>query len=1313
MSKTRTNKILVLFIFLMVAFFTILSSFLQSHYFGSIASEQVSKYVKSKFNTEIEFSKLSVSLFPMATTLEGIKVEKKEFGIFSFKEIELSISPFDVFKSDLKISQVKIADGFIEVFNKEDKDSKKEFDIKEYKKINEIISKNLKSLPVTIGSVVLNDVDIISERHKVSVDYLKVNLNETLDFAFDIKNFKQEAISLDQINVEGRIKNNVVELKKIKLYKNRTKVMASGKIQIKNDFAYKIKLNYSGEIFEFYQMPKLNISGLCDCNFEISGEGLSYKVISDGRVRNLLNNVYSLDMATFNFTLDNKELSIGSLKGERGSAHFDLREKLQFDLKSKKISTINLALSKFDFSTIVNNIGTSNILEGDTTGNIKINYNISDNSFSTKGALKFENIKVGSGDKILDLKTLNFVDLVVEKKESISISANGKIGESKLFLAGNLFEKEIDLSLKIDNFELSELGGSVGSFIKGRGEMDASFKGAYNDLELQLIANNVKGLSILDYNLHYNSNVAMTYQFKDNVILISRINSENILEVENGFVDLNKQTLDLGIKYRDLQLKNLTSHLAPLKQSLAPIVDKLSGEVTGRTRMSGKFSNIIIKSEIVSKKFAIASEAVTSLRADFTIDAKKIVVKDLQIRRGEGVLSAQAEFDFSKGLVSISSNAQGIRLTDFLFYRNLGLGYDAEINYQFKIENTTTGYSGAGIARFLSSNVGRKRIKPSSISFDILNSELLLKGSLLGTRVNFDSRVYLDPKATKKSNLKVFVDIEDIRLLLGMMSLHNVYDADLIGYVRGKLDASFDIKKIEDLDLSVAIEKFFVKKSDKEIELAESSSNRIVINNSEIEALDISLKGSGGEYHLKGLGNLRQKAKLEQAFSLDLSFLQILTSKIVRASGRMSGSGIFFGSFKEFDDSHSIRLENVMVIHQDTPLILSDLNMKSILTSKKWEITSLEGKVGSGKVTGKGKIDFIRPVPRLNLGLKLENISYPIADNSRILFDAYIDLVGSSLPYSMRGSVAVNGGSVNDEFTAFTGGTGVKKSVDKYIAVRQQGLPEIISLNIDVKTHEKILVKNRIADAILNANAKITESPLSPDIKAKVSLVPQLSKFRFKGTEFIVSEGLVNYDSTNTLNTLFVNLTAMAKISTYDIKMEVIGSDDDLKVNMESNPTLSKEDIFSLLALGVTSDFAKNLEDKDRTSLTTIGLGTLIVDQLKINEGLDSTLGLKLSVLPEIGDNDSTPIQNSKNEALSKNKTATKLRIQKKVSNNVGLTFANTFGSSEGQKQEMNIDYNINKKWSVQGVFESDTGVDAGENNSNSVGADIKYRWDF
>ena len=43
----------------------------------------------------------------------------------------------------------------------------------------------------------------------------------------------------------------------------------------------------------------------------------------------------------------------------------------------------------------------------------------------------------------------------------------------------------------------------------------------------------------------------------------------------------------------------------------------------------------------------------------------------------------------------------------------------------------------------------------------------------------------------------------------------------------------------------------------------------------------------------------------------------------------------------------------------------------------------------------------------------------------------------------------------------------------------------------------------------------------------------------------------------------------------------------------------------------------------------------------------------------------------------------------------------------------MNLNFNIDRNWSVEGVYElKSTDTDEG-NSTNSVGADVKYKWSF
>ncbi|MDH5581655.1 MAG: translocation/assembly module TamB domain-containing protein, partial [Bdellovibrionales bacterium] len=135
-------------------------------------------------------------------------------------------------------------------------------------------------------------------------------------------------------------------------------------------------------------------------------------------------------------------------------------------------------------------------------------------------------------------------------------------------------------------------------------------------------------------------------------------------------------------------------------------------------------------------------------------------------------------------------------------------------------------------------------------------------------------------------------------------------------------------------------------------------------------------------------------------------------------------------------------------------------------------------------------------------------------------------------------------------------------------------------------------------------------------------------------------------------------------------------------------------------------------------SLTSIGIGSLIMDQFQINEGLSSTLGLRLSLTPEFSDETEIDPLSSRTSstggATSKVRSATRIKIKKKITDKLDMSLSSTVGGSIEQKQEMNVDYNINKNILLQGIYEvKSTNEQESSEDPTSLGADIRFRWFF
>ncbi len=273
-----------------------------------------------------------------------------------------------------------------------------------------------------------------------------------------------------------------------------------------------------------------------------------------------------------------------------------------------------------------------------------------------------------------------------------------------------------------------------------------------------------------------------------------------------------------------------------------------------------------------------------------------------------------------------------------------------------------------------------------------------------------------------------------------------------------------------------------------------------------------------------------------------------------------------------------------------------------------------------------------------------------------------------------------------------------------------------LTLNLTFDSVNPVAIKNNMAEVYVKGSGIITGDTLSPEINARIEAVAPQSKFKFKGHDFSLNQGYVEIKDRGKNRTSDLKFVGLSKINDYDVKLDIFGTLDKTNINLSSEPALAQEDLVSLLTLGVTSDISKNLEASERKSVTTLGIGALLFEQLKINEDLNSTLGLKLSVLPEFKEDESSLIQGKSavsEGSSSKLKSSTKIKINKQITNAIDVSVSSTVGGSIEQTQEMNINYNINKKFSLEGVYEVKPAEDENTNNSNSIGADLKYRWSF
>jgi len=381
-------------------------------------------------------------------------------------------------------------------------------------------------------------------------------------------------------------------------------------------------------------------------------------------------------------------------------------------------------------------------------------------------------------------------------------------------------------------------------------------------------------------------------------------------------------------------------------------------------------------------------------------------------------------------------------------------------------------------------------------------------------------------------------------------------------------------------------------------------------------------------------------------------------------------------------------------------------------------IDYFKGKYGNGFLRSSGTVGFRfpSPLPIINIKNKLEKITIPILKRSDVILSGNLSFIGVGFPYKAKGKLYIEEGNVLEGMQDLAQSTSKTKSYKRFLPAGYSiGGKSPLKLDIDTFMKGPMIIKNGMIDIELGGKVKIKGTPANPLFNGKLFVVDETSKLVFKGHEFFLRDGEIRLLDSRIKEKPEVNLVGVARVNQYDIYVAAAGAVDNLSIELSSNPVLTQEDILSLLTLGVTSDVTKSLNESEMRSVTNLSIGSLIVDQLKINQTLNDSLGLRLSVEPEFQENNQN-LLDGRAEGSSGDtrlRSTTRVKVRKKITKDVNMSVSSTLGGSVNQTQEMNINYNVDNNLSVEGVYQIQSGQEIDIETPDSFGMDLKWQWSF
>tara|TARA_Y100000768_G_scaffold388833_1_gene387689 strand:- start:569 stop:4549 length:3981 start_codon:yes stop_codon:yes gene_type:complete len=1316
---------------------------IQTERFGALISGRISKIASEQVGLELKFNKVELDLFPISTRLKNVSIEKDNYEVKA-GEIALEFGLRDLFAKTFSIGRIVIRDSVISLPEIKKSEEKEEFNLEKY--FEQYQNYVFDEAPFRLRGVKLINSNIVYDGKLSSIYSFDLNfykniittrLNASTEKEF-VTNIIKQNITLpdfDGVKASLQITKDNIRVKELRIFSETSFVNIATKLNAKGEVGQGLLTGFLElkKVKELIPKDSVNEQLLPagGVEFEVDFSKVDNNPVFSGTFtgKNFYSGFYRLDEVSGNIESDGNYLSLSELKGVVKNGEATVKNKVTlFDWKTKKainpkfeLELKNLYSNHFLF--FVKGLDSAKF---SATGKLGVEFFNDHVSLEARDNVTLKNFKLMTVSGTQEIVGNELVR--IQNQGKIDIQFNGQVNfntfalfkNSKLGIFGFVNGDEVQVDVGKSWIDFEELGPIVGTQILGKGDVLGKIRGPLDNVVFDLKMSQ-SGFQVIDFNLGKITG-NMKYYLASQKMELTRISGqyESIEYLADGnlIFDSNETNqLDLRVNIEKGTLDDARIALAPVVNPLKEYLKKVNFNFSSQLLLRGKMNvpQMRVKGHLETSSLMINSEDVDTAVGDFSLENNVIRFEKVRAKKVSGRLEGEGFYNLGSKEFTYRFSLSSLRLKDILYYRLMSLGLDGEAFGEFYGVGEGDNFSSRSHVRVTNSSIENYKLNDSVLTVYNNNSDLFFSGTLIGGDANLEGYLNLNENNKDKlSSVTAKVNSDDVRILAGIFSQHNIFNKDLVGHFESTIQADFDIFKKETLDLVASLDRAELHYAGIDFKLKKRPTI-VEIDNGKFKNWNYHFVGKGVDIRSVGEGIIGEDFRLIHQFELDSSVLELVNDKIENSYGKIKGEHVISsnGSVKNF---LSLSGEDLSLKAKKLPGLITDLKLDISMDNNQLVINTLKGSYGNGEILGTGVVVLKFPFPEINLKLSIEKARYPLFKKSGVVLSGDLTFKGKKLPYDLSGDLAIISGEIIEETNDLASSAINNDSYQRYIPVGYlEGNVSFMKNNIRLVSFDPIRIKNSMMSLGLLGNMKIFGTLSNPKFNGDLSLSNSENKFLFKGHEFLLSEGVIHFVDGARKESPELRFSGTAKINEYDVYINLNGPADSLVVEMSSNPPLIQEDILSLLTLGVTSDVSKNLGERQRQSVTTLSIGSLIMDQLKINQSLNDSLGLRLSVQPEFEEDETTLLEGKVDDssANSRLRSATVVKVQKRINKNVNLSVSSTVGGNIDQSQEMNINYKINKSWSLEGVYEVKSNDELEQQIPDSVGADVKYQWSF
>lgn len=1024
-------------------------------------------------------------------------------------------------------------------------------------------------------------------------------------------------------------------------------------------------------------------------NFSLQTENLQFDFIKFGNAEikmNLQNNSLSFNQIQINHPAGVANLSDVEFAQEKPFRFKSKIQVSQFNLQ-KLFASLDLKNIPADFNASVLGNCSGQIIPFETRCDSKI---IAEDIW-VKSDLK-------NKDYIIQVKKLLVGGKVDFTTTGLTYEAQAKLGNSQFTSTGKVgFETGFDMKFKSNSFELGDIDNLAHLNLKGvlSGELNTSGTTEYGIINSKLVG---KNFEIDKFHL---GNITADLNYKNTEMFINNIGGEIEQTLYSGDLELNfkNSTLKGSVNLPRLYGKSV---IAILKDRFY-LPFTLTGQGKADMNFSGPFDFWKLKYKLQAElnRGAIAEESFNQLQAQLSASGEKINFDRLILTKPSGQVAATGHISTqnSEPRFSLDINSQNLRAEEVDHFVKLLPKSTGLLALNGKVVDTLDRIQIQGQAALRDFNIEGQSLLSSQGDVVINKNFLSFNGQIFGRQ----AQTLIQIPFNDKHEFFIKAQLRDLNPLNFLPLLKIPPPAvDTNALLTSEIDLHSQPMDISRLKGHIRLNNFLLTRGNQTLKLQKPSE---VIFNSGLKSLSpMSFRGPD-----QSLDITQHNSVINFNGKLLLRPFQFLVPFLENLNGQLDFDfGVNLNSNK-LSLAGDGSLKNGLVQVKGFPYPIKEVNAALDFSQSKLIISSVSAQLNQSPISGYGYVNF---VDSQNIDVNIQ------AESSRVDLEfppqmqtsglVKVKLSGQWMPYTLKIDYNIDQGLVTKEFTGGAEDVKLTLAPSRFLPPQQlnQQSPTLL-LDVNPKFPKGIIIKNSILEGTATGELRITGSPEIPIISGRVDITPG-SKLFFKDKPFDILTGFVIFNpgdqkSADINPEIFMN--ASARVTDYDISLLISGQAKSLAIKPTSQPPLSENDIFSLLALGFTSSSQdQNLTSDTQQKQTGLEVIASITNQSKFNKQIQEKLGLNVQIAPSV---DST-----------KNIAVPKVVVSRKLTKKINASYSRPLTGSQ-QSNEVKLqwlfhpDYSLNLNYQNQTDTNETNIIQNNENDKGNYGIDLEYKKEF